>query len=131
IEVALLSWAKAHCAPPLDKSKIVQIARSMANYKQEDPRLSDWTKLVKQEPVEITAIPYPVFPDWIFGGIAAYDKWVEPLCEINSRYAEYMMLPLMVLIMNYLSQHVSISFKLFPLSIFLLLVGRKGRVIKS
>jgi hypothetical protein len=86
----------------------------------------------ERELPNIQVPPYPVFPNWVFGGIPAYDSWVKPFCKINSRYPEYMMLPLMTLIMNYLStKGVRIEYKSFPLSIFLLSVGRKGRVIKS
>jgi hypothetical protein len=75
---------------------------------------------------------YPVFPSWVFGGIPAYDSWVKPFCKLNSRYPEFMMLPLMTLILNYMStKGVRIEYKGFPLSIFMLSVGRKGRVIKS
>lgn len=80
---------------------------------------------------KIDPIPYPVFPTWVFGGIPAYDKWIKPFCKVNSRYPEYMMLPLMTFVLNYLSLKVQITDKRFPLSVFLLLVGKKGRVIKS
>ena len=123
------------CVPPLSEKEVRTICESIG--KRPNPEAGQIVFAPAQpqtviEPVEITAIPYPAFPGWVFGGIPAYDKWVKPFCKINSRYPEYMMLPLMTLILNYLStKGVRIEYKTFPLSIFLLLVGRKGRVIKS
>jgi len=112
------------------------------NYKmptswQDIRKYADMYQTVEKEEAErnrpeIRIPSYPLFPGWIFGKIPAYDSWIKPFCKINSRYPEYMMLPLMTLILNYLStKGVRIEYKGFPLSIFMLSVGRKGRVIKS
>lgn len=143
----LTSQNLKRCVPPLPDSEVRTIANSIGNYAitVAPPVIYQGRNLSEQpaqaavaaaqiEPAKINSIPYPKFPlaGWIFEGIPAYDKWVKPFCKINSRYPEFMMLPLMVLILNYLSaQQVRIEYKNFPLSIYLLLVGRKGRVIKS
>jgi hypothetical protein len=126
------------CRPPLSDHEVRTIAKSIARYevKPAPPVIMGGKPIGDTEPAlvpaQIHSIPYPVFPTWVFGGIPAFDKWVKPFCKINSRYPEYMMLPLMVLILNYLStKQVRIEYKGFPLSIYLLLVGRKGRVIKT
>jgi hypothetical protein len=142
---ALLALARQHnqrCSPPLPESELETIAQSISKYAVKpggEGSVLLGGQVVGQgeqpapiTPVRINAIPYPVFPTWVFGGIPAFNKWVKPFCKVNSRYPEYMMLPLMVLILNYLgTKGVRIEYKGFPLSIYLLLVGRKGRVIKS
>jgi len=136
---ALLALARQHnrrCVPQLPDSELKTIAGSIAKYSVKEsgaivfPEPQQATSGIELPNIQVP--PYPVFPSWVFGGIPAYDKWVKPFCKLNSRYSEYMMLPLMALIMNYMStKGVRIEYKTFPLSIFLLLVGRKGRVIKS
>jgi hypothetical protein len=130
-----LSVNEKRCRPLLPDHEVRTIADSVGGY-----AVKESGSIVFAEPQQTAEValphiqvpPYPVFPSWVFGGIPAYDKWVKPFCKLNSRYAEYMMLPLMALIMNYMgTKGVRIEYKTFPLSIFLLLVGRKGRVIKS
>ena len=86
------------------------------------------------EEVEYPKIPmveYPVFPDWIMHGTSIYEGLVKPICEKNSRYPEFMFMPAYVTLLNYLDGKVHIKDKDYPLSIFLVMIGRKGRVIKS
>lgn len=80
---------------------------------------------------EIPVVPYPVFPDWVMGGTSVYEGLVKPICDANSRYPEFMFLPAYVAMLNYLNGKVSIKDKSTPLSIFLVMIGRKGRVFKS
>jgi len=141
-----LSVNQKRCKPPLSESEVKTIANSIARYdvtpgSQPGDVLiggvpaGQGSVVVAPEQIELPDVPkiaYPVFPSWVFGGIRAYDSWVKPFCKLNSRYPEYMMLPLMTLILNYIStKGVRIEYKGFPLSIFMLSVGRKGRVIKS
>ena len=126
------------CHPHLPDSEIWAIANSIGGYVVSPaPEVLIGGKPAGQiaptiEPAKINALPYPKFPEHVFWGIPAFEQWVKPFCKINSRYPEYMMLPLMVLIMNYMStKNVNIDHKAFPLSVYLLMVGRKGRVIKS
>ena len=46
IETLLLSWSHEHCAPPIDEKKVIQIARSMANY----PAGKPFTTLIGGKP---------------------------------------------------------------------------------
>jgi hypothetical protein len=126
------------CYPPLPDSEVRTIANSIGGYAVTPaPPVILNGKEVGQpaptiEPAKINALPYPKFPEHVLWGIPAYEQWVKPFCKVNSRYPEYMMLPLMVLVMNYMStKNVNIDHKAFPLSVYLLMVGRKGRVIKS
>jgi len=130
----LSSVNQKRCRPPLPESEVRTIANSIGRYAVKESGKLEFaqTPQTETEIPKIEVPPYPKFPSWVFPGCVPYDKWVKPFCDVNSRYPEYMMLPLMVLIMNYLStQGVRIEYKGFPLSIYLLLVGRKGRVIKS
>lgn len=132
-----------HCSPPLSEGELRTISNSIGGYDVKENPTTHVSGLVlstegpvppkAEEPivVPIDIPPYPNFPRWIFGGIPAYDEWVKPYCAVNSRYSEFMMLPLMVCLLNYLSNSVRIQYKTYPLSIYLLMVGRKGRVIKS
>jgi Bifunctional DNA primase/polymerase, N-terminal/Primase C terminal 1 (PriCT-1) len=144
---ALLALARQHnqrCSPPLPESELETMAHSIARYpvKEAGKVLIGGVEVgtapistpipADIEPVEIVSMPYPKFPLWVFGGIPAYDRWVKPYCKANTRYPEYMMMPLLVLILNYLStKDVRIEFKDFTKTIYLLMVGKKGRVIKS
>jgi hypothetical protein len=80
---------------------------------------------------EIPVIKYPVFPKWVMGGTSIYEGLVKPVCDANSRYPEYMFLPAYVTLLNYLHGKVRVEGKSHIPSIFLLMIGRKGRVIKS
>lgn len=83
-------------------------------------------------PLAFKSIPYPVFPKWVMDGTSVYEGFVKPVCEQNSRYPEFMFMPSVVLLLNYVGTKVRLKHNpsLIP-SIFLTMIGRKGRVIKS
>ena len=83
------------------------------------------------EKVELVLPPYPKFPAWVMAGTSIYEGLVKPFCDVNSRYAEYMFMPAVALMLNYLNNKVRIAQKQFPLSLFMVLIGRKGKIIKS
>ena len=64
-------------------------------------------------------------------GTSVYEGLVKPICDVNSRYAESMFMPAYTTMLNYLDRKVRIEGKNHSLSIFLVMIGRKGRVIKS
>ncbi len=97
IEVALISWAHAHCVPPIDEDKVKQIARSMANYKQEDPRLSDLAQAHKNpdieviltEPTEKEIVSNELeYPYWVWNG-TLYEDFATLCGENNKIPKEY------------------------------------------
>jgi hypothetical protein len=65
-------------------------------------------------------------------GTSIYDGFIEPICAANTRFPEFMFMPAITLILNYLALKVTIKSKpkLIP-SIWMVAVGKKGRVIKS
>jgi len=80
---------------------------------------------------DIPVVKYPVFPSWVMHGTSVYEGLAKPICDVNSRYPEFMFMPAYVTMLNYLDGKVRIKGKNNPLSIFLVMIGRKGRVIKS
>ena len=83
------------------------------------------------EPVNIAAIPYPIFPRWCMKGTSVYDGLIEPICKANSRYPEFMFMPAVALILNYLAGKVRVEYKNLIPSFYMVSIGRKGLVIKS
>lgn len=132
------------CVPPLPDSEIRTIANSMARYEVKPSGVGTVllngkvvggeTTSVPSEPVQpvaIKAVPYPVFPRWVMKGTSIGDGLVEPTCSINSRYPEYMFMPAMTMVLNYLGQKVTVKDRKMVPSFYMISVGRKGRVIKS
>jgi hypothetical protein len=64
-------------------------------------------------------------------GTSIHEGLVKPVCDANSRYPEFMFMPAFVTLLNYLGGKVRIKDKNITPSIFLCMIGRKGRVIKS
>lgn len=141
-----LSVNRKRCNPPLSDAEIRTIANSVGRYEiKESPipfigGVPAGTASVKpQAQVEqniielpvIKAVPYPVFPRWVMKGTSLYDGLVEPICAKNSRYPEYMFMPGVAIMLNYLATKVRIEYKNLIPSWFMVCIGRKGRVIKS
>lgn len=82
-------------------------------------------------PVVTTAVPYPVFPQWVMPGTSVYDEFVKPICDKNSRYPEFMFMPAVVLILNYLGGKVGIVNKKPITGFYMVCIGEKGKVLKS
>ncbi len=127
------------CHPPLPDSEIRTIANSIGGYAVVDaPPVIIGGKQAGQAqtiaPIErepIKKVPYPVFPRWVMKGTSLYDGCVGPICEKNSRYPEFMFMPGVAMILNYIGTKVRIQRKNIIPSFFMVLIGQKGRVIKS
>jgi Bifunctional DNA primase/polymerase, N-terminal len=80
----------------------------------------------------IEQVAYPKFPYWVMKGTSIYDGFIEPICAVNTRFPEFMFMPAVTLMLNYLALKVTIKAKpkLIP-TIWMVSVGKKGRVIKS
>jgi hypothetical protein len=80
----------------------------------------------------ISQIAYPEFPRWVMKGTSIYDGFIEPICAANTRFPEFMFMPSVTLMLNYLAFKVTIKSnpKLIP-SFWMVSVGKKGRVTKS
>lgn len=84
------------------------------------------------EPPVIARIPYPHFPIWAMQGTSLYEGFAKPYCDVNCRYPEFMWMPAMTILLNYVGTRVRLSHNrnLIP-SIFLTMIGRRGEVLKS
>jgi Bifunctional DNA primase/polymerase, N-terminal/Primase C terminal 1 (PriCT-1) len=142
-----VSVNQQRCNPPLPDSEVRTIANSMARYdvKQVGQLLFD----EQPTPAANVVIPtlkkhnYPVFPEWVMHGTSIYEGLVKPVCEVNSRIPYFMFLPTAALMMNYLGNKVNVvdgqKFNFdgsmrgrnhIP-SFYMILIGEKGRAIKS
>lgn len=139
-----MSVNEKRCVPPLSEIEVRTIANSMGGYpvKENLPTyssglvLSVGVPLPQVEPetperLEIKQIAYPVFPRWVMKGTSLFEGLVGPVCAVNSRYPEFMFMPAVALMLNYLALKVNIQGKKIIPSLFMVSIGRKGRVIKS
>lgn len=144
----LLDVNSKQCQPPLDEAEVRTIAASIARYavKEESQILvrgvpidvaAAQQKPDESEPVTIPKVPYPEPPggwQWIMNGTSIYEGLVKPICDANpSRYPEFIWMPAMIILMNYLGGKVQISDKLdkLPMSFFMIAIGKRGTVGKS
>lgn len=142
---ALLALAYERCELPLNDAQIVAVARSIDKYevKQEDlilnqPQAVAASTAPTDEPEELPVFndrPYPVFPHWVMEGTVLYDKYVKPYCDVNSRIDYFMFLPAMAMLLNYMGPKLTVveplGEKKFKGSLYLVLVGKKGKTNKS
>jgi hypothetical protein len=140
IENILIRKAYESCQQPLDEQKIRQVARSMGKYPIKNnvvivggaSELEESTIVEEpEERPEIIVPPYPRFPRWVMENTSIYRGLVRPFCEKNSRYEEFLFMPSIALYLNYLGTRVRIEGKEINPSLFMVLIGQKGRVIKS
>ena len=143
----------ARCHPPLPEEDIETIAGSISRY----PVGKDTTVLIggvpvgtapakrtaygvppaqlePQEPIERLSIPskpYPVFPSWVMAGTSIYEGLVKLFCAVNSRQEEFMFMPALVLLLNYVATKVHVKGKKITPTIFLVCIGKKGEMLKS
>jgi hypothetical protein len=86
-------------------------------------------QFIAPEPAK--SVPYPKFPQWVMAGTSVYEGLIRPVCEKNSRYPEFMFMPAAALILNYIALKVRVEYKNIVPSFYMVLIGQKGRVIKS
>ncbi len=139
IEAPLLALVHANCEPPIDDSKVRQMAKSICNFPAGTPVSSSLALTqspsvpYEPEPEEINfeTIEYPVFPKWVMHGTSIYEKFVKPYCAVNSRVDYFMWMPTAAMMMNYLGTKVSVPLKGWKPSFYIVLIGEKGRANKS
>ena len=136
------------CIPPLLESEVETIVGSVSRYKKGDPAAvvlvggriagtsaqSSIQVITSQEvenAIHIKPMPYPKFPEWVMENTSIYTGLVKPFCDENSRYPSFMWFPAMAILLNYLGTKVRIERKNLIPSIFMVLIGRRGKVIKS
>ena len=144
IEPVLLRLVHENCQGPIDEEKVSAMARSIEKYEvRNNIVLFDGAiagapptiEVVEPDEMEdaptFVVPPYPHFPEWVMHGTSIYEGLVKPYCDVNSRYPEFMFMPAVVLLLNYVGTKVRIEYKDIIPSLYMVLIGRKGRVIKS
>lgn len=136
IESVLLRMNSERCQPPLPIDEVKTIAASISRYKVgvAEPEVIVGKPPAAVEPLDVVVIPpvkYPRFPAWVMSGTSVFKGLIEPICSVNSRYAEYLFLPAIAILLNYLGTRVQIGAGGIIPSLFMVLIGRKGRTHKS
>lgn len=132
-----LSVNDKRCRPPLSESEVRTIANSISGYAVKEAGAIVFDAATEAyhaallEPAEVKHIPYPTFPRWVMDGTSIGEGLVKPTCAVNSRYPEFMFMPAMVLLLNYVALKVRVESKQVLPSFYMVSIGRKGRVIKS
>jgi len=136
---------RKQCNPPLPEEDIRTIAASIGRYP-----IKDETILVRGVPMDVRAqqalqpqaeeapelpvlaqVPYPKFPEWVMNDTSIFEGFVKPVCDVNSRYPEFMWMAAMVILMNFLALKIGVNKKRLITSFFLVNIGMKGRLHKS
>jgi hypothetical protein len=124
-----------HCVPPLPDSEVRTIADSISGYavKQSGQIVFEQQPDPAAEIVvpRLNRVAYPIFPSWVMKGTSLYEGLVKPVCAVNSRIPHFMFLPAVALMMNYLGNKVRVEQRNQIPSFFMVLIGEKGRAIKS
>jgi hypothetical protein len=108
LEVALVNIAENQCEPPIDFDKVKKIAHSGANsYEMGAPNIP--LKLSSQpDPAVLPVIDTsegcsrPDFPVWAVDQTSVWKGLVEPALATSSKHGEFIFMPAMQMIMNYL-----------------------------
>ena len=148
------------CQPPVSEDDLDRISGSIGRYKPGEPTVlvdgvpAGQSQQVQQPsiqqqmqeavatrkeveedpeepPAQIIAVPYPKFPKWVMQGTSIYEGFVKPYCAVNSRIPEFMFMPALICMLNYLGAKVRIEMKDFPLSLYMVVIGRRGDTCKS
>jgi hypothetical protein len=127
------------CQPPLLEDEVKTIARSVSNYAAgKDEIILIGGKLAGAEQVEekpvidTTAQPdRPVFPKWAIEGTTIYNGLVRPVVENSSKHAEFIFMPAVQMMLNYLSDRVRIKMSNVRLNMYVGLISPYGKFFKS
>jgi len=133
-----LAWARANFEvvgefnEALVQKEIEHYHDSYGDGKNNDVVLNQQPEKSNFHPVPVALkIDYPKFPEWVMNGTSIYEGFVKPYCEQNARVPFFMWLPCAAMMLNYLGNKVSIPFKGWKPSLYVFLIGRKGRLKKS
>jgi hypothetical protein len=116
-----------------DSTTAIAVTNVDPKQEAEKQRLDELTAQCDEVAAEILAKmgPYPKFPLWSLEGTSIYEGLCRPHCSVNSRYEEFLWLPAAILLMNFIGGKVRIEGKDVNPSFFAVLVGKKGRILKS
>lgn len=131
-----LSVNDKRCKPPLSESEVRTIAGSVSGYPVKESgaivfdTITDNGAPQLERPV-IKPVPYPTFPRWVIEGTSIGEGLVTPICATNNSYPEFIFMPAVALMLNYIGLKVNIQDKRVIPSFYLISIGQKGRAFKS
>lgn len=150
---AALAWAHENVEPPVDERIVERDVRGMyKRYEAGTPTTSSGILIggvpvgapqtaygVEPARAQVSEIeipnlvipPYPKFPRWVMEDTSIYKGLVKPYCDVNTRYPEYMFVPAMTILLNYIARKVEVKGRLLIPSIFTVLIGKRGEIVKS
>jgi hypothetical protein len=142
LEMVLSRINRERCKPPLPISQVQKIAWSISRYPvgpeptviiSDTSSPSQFAQVEVSEPTEdVKIIPYPEFPIWVIDGTSIGEGLVKPICAQNCRYEEFMFMPAMAMMLNYIGTRVTIKHNpMMKPNLFMVLVGKRGKIIKS
>jgi hypothetical protein len=151
---AMLQWARDNCAKPLDESEIIKQTKDCeVRYSEKIRQKSGGDILFTQngsapqasnlsiETQAVASLPEidtselasrPTFPEWALIGTSLYEGLVKPAIASSSKHAEFIVMPAIQIMLNFLSGRVQIGFgQRTNLNIFVGLVSPYGHFFKS
>ena len=138
---ALSALVHKNCAPPIDESKVKQMAHSICNFAPGQPTNLIMTQQAVAEATTVQPLPpeldtreeatRPVFPQWVMRGTALWNCLVEPAMESSSKYPEFIFMPAFQIFLNYLTGKVFLGDSKAVLNMYLGLISPYGQFFKS
>jgi hypothetical protein len=125
VKKAIQSAKRLSAKPPQN------LAMSQSVIAEAKTNLATAPPIESEAPPEMPDIPFPKFPEWIMFDGSLYKNYVKPYCDVNSRISYFMWMPAMALLLNTLGTKIKIKNKNHSLSIYNILVGKKGQTTKS
>lgn len=132
-----LSVNEKRCRPPLSEKEVRTIAESMSKYAVVPVVPVIFGAYDKQQsqdslpPVHIEPVPYPVFPQWVMKKTSLGEGLVDPICAVNNSYPEFIFMPAVVMMMNYLSGRVSVKDRNIIPNMYMVSIGWAGKAYKT
>jgi hypothetical protein len=149
IRVALYELVEKNVEKPIDYKKVDAMAKSVCNWQagtdisiilnQTPSSSTQATTPVAQVPLSEAELKLdtsneavrPVFPLWAIQGTSIYENLVKPAVETSSKFEEFIFMPALQIMANYLSRNVSIELQPTNLNLFVGLVSPYGHFFKS
>jgi hypothetical protein len=139
IRVALRELVDKNCEGPIDWTKVDTMAHSICNFEEGRPTellftQASQTAVSLAPPPEIdtnTAATRPEFPIWALKGTSIYENLIEPAIATSSKHAEFIAMPAIQIMLNYLSGHITVGIRPSNLNIFVGLISPYGSFFKS
>lgn len=124
------------CRPPLPEKDIWKIANSIGKKAIQDntPTPVPFSYSKDAPPVvrpDIKTAPYPKFPDWVMDGTSLGDGLARPICAENNSYPEFIFMPAMLMMMNYMAFKVEIKDRKLIPNMYMALIGAPEVTFKT